>query len=121
MLPCAGQGALGIEVRSDALALRERLATLTHTPSWLAVEAERAVSRTLGGSCSVPLAAHAQWSGARLELRAVLGHATTPTSPLLRSTANADVANVAEARALGQRAAAELRKLGADAYLAALT
>ncbi|HEX7384876.1 MAG TPA: hydroxymethylbilane synthase, partial [Burkholderiaceae bacterium] len=61
MIPCAGQGALGIEVRSDALALRERLAALTHAPTWLAVQAERAVSRALGGRCSMPLAAHAVW------------------------------------------------------------
>ena len=61
MLPAAGQGALGIEIRADATALGERLATLTHRPTWLAVLAERAVSRTLGGSCSVPIAAHAVW------------------------------------------------------------
>jgi hydroxymethylbilane synthase len=119
-LPCAGQGALGIEVRSDAKLLRERLATLVHRPTWFAVEAERAVSRALGGSCSVPLAAHAQWQGAHLELKVALGHATLPLSPLLRSAVDAAVATEAQARALGERAAEALRAAGAAAYLAVL-
>ena len=45
MLPAAGQGALGIEIRADATELGGALATLTHRPTWLAVQAERAVSR----------------------------------------------------------------------------
>ncbi|RYZ05909.1 MAG: hydroxymethylbilane synthase, partial [Comamonadaceae bacterium] len=61
MLPAAGQGALGIEIRSDRQDLVDLLAPLVHRPSWLATTAERAVSRTLGGSCSMPLAAHARW------------------------------------------------------------
>ena len=121
MLPCAGQGALGIEVRSDAYELREQLATLVHRPTWLAVEAERAVSRALGGSCSVPLAAHAVWQSGRLSLQVVLGHPVTPTrSPLLRAQLDATVSGDGDARALGERAAAMLRERGADAYLAAL-
>ena len=120
MLPCAGQGALGIEVRSDAKVLRERLATLVHRSTWFAVEAERAVSRALGGSCSVPLAAHAEWRGAQLELKVALGHATAPLSPLLRASVDGAVATEAEARALGERAAAALRAAGAADYLAVL-
>src|SRR3954470_8756711 len=58
MLPAAGQGALGIEVRSDRQDLLELLAPLAHHATWLAVSAERAVSRAMGGSCSMPLAAH---------------------------------------------------------------
>ena len=121
LLPCAGQGALGIEVRADANALRERLALLTHRPTWLAVQAERAVSRALGGSCSMPLAAHAQWQGETLALRVVLGHAQTPLAPLLRARASASVRTDLEARALGERAAQSLRDAGALAYLAAAT
>jgi hydroxymethylbilane synthase len=117
MLPCAGQGALGIEVRADAHALREQLAQLTHRPTWLAVEAERAVSRGLGGSCSVPLAAHAQWHGDTLVLHAVLGHARTPLAPLLRVSKSAVIHGADEARALGERAAQTLRDAGAAAYL----
>ena len=117
MLPAAGQGALGIEVRSDAHALRAQLATLTHRPTWLAVQAERAVSRALGGSCSMPLAAHAQWRGDRLELQVALGHAQTPRAPLLRAAASAAVQTDVQADALGEQAAQRLRAAGAAAYL----
>ena len=119
MLPCAGQGALGIEVRADAHALRERLAALTHRPTWLAVHAERAVSRALGGSCSMPLAAFAQWQGDVLELNVALGHALTPLAPLLRARAQAAVADDAGACALGESAAQALRDGGGAEYLAA--
>jgi hydroxymethylbilane synthase len=117
MIPCAGQGALGIEIRSDATALAGDLAALTHTPSWLAVEAERAVSRALGGSCSVPLAAHAVWQGEALRLDTALGHGEQPAAPLLRASGAAPVTDVAGARALGEAAAAQLREQGAAAYL----
>ena len=119
MLPCAGQGALGIEVRSDAHALRAQLALLTHRPTWLAVQAERAVSRALGGSCSMPLAAHAAWFGGALELKVALGHPLTPLAPLLRVSERATVASDETARALGERAAAQLRAAGAADYLGA--
>ena len=119
MLPCAGQGALGIEIRADAHALLERLGLLTHRPTWLAVQAERAVSRSLGGSCSMPLAAHAAWAGDTLELRAVLGHAQSPLQPLLHASVRDAVASDAQARSLGERAAQALRDLGGADYLAA--
>jgi len=117
MLPCAGQGALGIEVRSDATALRAQLAQLTHLPTWLAVQAERAVSRALGGSCSMPLAAHATWAGDTLTLNVALGHALLPASNLLRASQQAAVQTDEQARALGEAAAQSLRDTGASAYL----
>ncbi len=119
MLPCAGQGALGLEVCSNATALRAQLATLTHRATWLAVQAERAVSRALGGSCSVPLAAHATWSGDVLEVRAALGNSQAPGAPLLRATVQGRGADDASAMALGAAVAQALRDQGADAYLAA--
>jgi hydroxymethylbilane synthase len=118
MTPAAGQGALGIEIREDATELGSTLSELVHRPSWLAVHAERAVSRALGGSCSVPLAAHAVWDGEQLCLDAALGHAQQLSQPLLRAQLRAPVASDAEATALGERAAAQLRAAGADSYLA---
>src|SRR5438034_8434409 len=85
MLPCAGQGALAIEVRCGAEALRERLASLSDAPTALAVEAERALSRALGGSCSMPLAAYGVCSAGTLSLSAVPGHAERIAAPLLRT------------------------------------
>jgi len=118
MVPAAGQGALGIEVLADAGELRLQLAELIHRPTWLAVHAERAVSQALGGSCSMPLAAHAVWHGDVLQLAAALGHGGDITQPLLRVDVQAAVPDEDAARALGRRAAALLRERGGDAYLA---
>ncbi|MDE2566238.1 MAG: hydroxymethylbilane synthase, partial [Burkholderiales bacterium] len=95
MIPAAGQGALGLEVREDAQALRALLAQTRHEPTWLATQAERAVSRALGGSCSLPLAAHATWQGGRLQLVAALGDAVEPRRPVLRARLDAAVADEA--------------------------
>jgi hydroxymethylbilane synthase len=119
MLPAAGQGALGIEVRADDAPLREALAALTDRAAWLAVHAERAVARGLGGSCSVPLAAFAQWQGDTLELQAALGDAAAPARALLRAQSRAAVSDEAGAEALGTAAAASLRAQGAASYLGA--
>ncbi len=119
MIPAAGQGALGIEVREDNTALRELLTQTLHLPTFLACHAERAVSRALGGSCSMPLAAHAVWEGGTLRLDAALGDAEQLTRPLLRTRLTAAVTDEAGARALGQEAAAQLRAAGAGSYLPA--
>ncbi|MBS0304153.1 MAG: hydroxymethylbilane synthase [Proteobacteria bacterium] len=119
MTPAAGQGALALEVRSDAAELLALLASTNHGPTALATQAERAVSRALGGSCSMPLAAHAVWQGERLVLDAALGHAEEPKRPLLRTRVDAAVCSEAAARALGVQAAAHLREAGAGEYLAA--
>jgi len=118
MLPAAGQGALGIEVRASDDALRGRLATLIHTPTWLAAHAERAVSRALGGSCSVPLAAFAHWRGDDLVLHAALGHAQQPAKALLSAQVQGRPADAHAAGLLGEQVAARLREQGADDYLA---
>ncbi len=119
ILPCAGQGALALEVRSESAALRERLAGLGHAPTARAVEAERAVSRALGGSCSMPLAAYATWHGDELVLRAALGHPQASDAPLLHAAEGSRVRTRGDAEALGRRVAAALGQLGAAAYLSA--
>ena len=117
MIPAAGQGALGIEVREDAQSLRDILAQTSHGPTLLATAAERAVSRGLGGSCSVPLAAHAVWEGHTLRLHTALGDAEAPTRPLLRASVAAPVADEASALALVAAAVAQLDAVGARDYL----
>ncbi|HEV7577333.1 MAG TPA: hydroxymethylbilane synthase [Caldimonas sp.] len=119
MLPCAGQGALAIETRADDAALIARLAGLGDRATRLATAAERAVSRALGGSCSMPLAAHAAWQGDVLVLDAAVGHPTAPAAPLLRARGAAAVADERGAEALGRRAAESLLAAGAAPYLAA--
>jgi hydroxymethylbilane synthase len=120
MLPAAGQGALGLEVLADAGPLRAQLAELIHRPTWLAVHAERAVSRALGGSCSMPLAAHAVWQGDALHLSTALGDGQDTGRALLRVAVQGSPVDEDAASALGVEAAQQLRALGGDAYLAAL-
>ena len=117
MIPAAGQGALALEVREDVGELRAMLEPLAHPPTWLAAHAERAVSRALGGSCSMPLAAHARWEDGELVLEAALGHGSAWREPLLRTQARAAPADAQQATALGERAAAALRTAGAGRYL----
>jgi hydroxymethylbilane synthase len=117
MIPAAGQGALGIEVRETNTALRELLAQTIHQPTFLSAHAERAVSRGLGGSCSMPLAAHAVWQGDQLCLDAALGDAVQTTQPLLKVRVSAAVTDEAGARALGAQAVAQLQAAGAAGYL----
>lgn len=73
-LPAPGQGALGIEIRADRDDLKALLAPLNHPDTWACVTAERAVSRTLGGSCQVPLAAYATLDDNILKLNALVAH-----------------------------------------------
>ena len=115
-LPAAGQGALGIEVRADRQDLIEALEPLAHQPTWLRVAAERAVSRAMGGSCSMPLAAHAEWQGDRLRLRTAWGDPEAQIA-LVRAEDAASVQSLAQAEALGARVAAALQAEGVAAGL----
>ena len=113
MLPAAGQGALGIEVRADRKDLIELLGPLAHQGDWLSTAAERAVSRAMGGSCSMPLAAHARWQAdGALRIDAAWGD-PEGNVPLVRVHALASVGDFAQADALGEHAAALLRAGGA--------
>lgn len=118
MLPAAGQGALGIEIRTGNAELADAIASLAHMPTWLATLAERAVSRALGGSCSMPLAAFAQWREGQLVLDARLGHPSA--SGLVEASLSATPADAAEAEAMGQAVARRLQEQAGPEWLAAL-
>ena len=68
-LPAVGQGALGIECRTDRADLMAAMAALNHADTRWCVEAERALSRALAGSCQVPLGGFAEISGGSVRLR----------------------------------------------------
>lgn len=108
MLPAAGQGALGIEIRSDRTDVQQALAPLVHQATWLRVAAERAVSRAMGGSCSMPLAAYATLAGEQLQIDATWGDPEGRMA-LVSAQAGAAVADLAAATALGEQVAARLR------------
>ncbi len=107
MLPAAGQGALGIETRSDRADVVQALSPLVHQTSWLAVTAERAVSRAMGGSCSMPLAAYATLDHNQLSIDAAWGD-TEGHLPLVRVHLNGPVTDLDSAAALGQKVAQQL-------------
>jgi len=139
MLPAAGQGALGIEIRSGSpeaqnpaqQGLLDALSPLADASTWLAVTAERAVSRAMGGSCSMPLAAHAVWEGDTLHLQAAWGDPQAATPHLVRvqgevrlpgATRNPHQLDASAAQAaneLGAQLASQLRAQGAHASLSA--
>ncbi|MEN9670270.1 MAG: hydroxymethylbilane synthase [Pseudomonadota bacterium] len=120
MLPAAGQGALGIEIKANRADLVAALAPLAHLPTWMAVSAERAVSRAMGGSCSMPLAAHAVWDGAQLRLNAAWGEPEDVTSPnsndLVIANTSLAANNIETATAMGEQVAAKLLAGGARKY-----
>jgi hydroxymethylbilane synthase len=112
MLPAAGQGALGIETRSERPDVAAALSPLAHQTTWLCVATERAVSRAMGGSCSMPLAAHARMDGEYLQLEAAWGDPKRP-GVLVRAKAAEVIADAGQAAALGEQVAARLRAGGA--------
>ncbi|WP_277186146.1 hydroxymethylbilane synthase [Caballeronia sp. BR00000012568055] len=118
-LPAAGQGALGIEIRADREDLAAWLKPLHDDKTALAVEAERAVSRALGGSCEVPLAAFAQWNGDALHLRGAV--AMPDGKRVLRAEESVQSPDLAAALALGQRVSSDLEAQGAMDIVNALT
>jgi hydroxymethylbilane synthase len=108
MLPAAGQGALGVEVRSDRTDVIGMLSPLMHLPTWLAVNAERAVSRMMGGSCSMPLAAYATLDGDTLYIQATWGDPEGRIS-LVHANAMGVVIDTATATRMGERVARDLQ------------
>lgn len=114
-LPSAGQGALGIEILESRTELAAWLQPLSSAESTACSLAERAVSRVLGGSCQVPLAAYAQVNEGTLSLDALV--AEPDGSRIVRSHISG---KASDAIALGETAARELLDQGAAAILARL-
>ncbi len=71
MLPAPGQGALGLECRSDDPEILSVLAKIHHDPTARCVHAERRMLQALGGGCAVPLAAHATLFEGEVVLRSI--------------------------------------------------
>ena len=111
-LPAPGQGALGIEIRSDDQRTAALLAPLNHPLTMAATAAERAVSRGLGGNCQVPLAAYAEVEGNALRLRAIVGDANTGEHASVEASGP-----IADPDALARRAVGELMRCGASRLL----
>ncbi|TBV03863.1 hydroxymethylbilane synthase [Stutzerimonas kirkiae] len=114
-LPAGGQGAVGIECRSDDTELHALLACLDHAPTALRVTAERAMNKHLNGGCQVPIACYAVIENEQLWLRGLVGQPDGRL--LLRAEQHAPLE---QAEALGIRVAEALLAQGAGAILQAV-
>lgn len=118
LLPAVGQGALGIECRSDDNATKSLLASLTHPPTHAAVRAERRLLAELRAGCRAPLGAFTHlengMGGVELTLEAVV------LSPDGRQRITARVTGpLKDPESLGIQAAESLKQQGADKLVAA--
>ena len=102
MLPCVGQGAIGIEIRADDERIGKIVERLNHFNTFHAVTAERAFLRGMGGGCQSPVGAHAEITGAKISLKAVSFRDET----VRRGEGKRPIA---EAALLGEQIAAELK------------
>ena len=102
MLPCVGQGAIGIETRADDGRIAPIVARLNHFNTFHAVTAERAFLRGMGGGCQSPVGAHAEISGDKILLKAV----SFRDEAVKRGEGKR---LIAEAALLGEQMAAELK------------
>ncbi len=114
-LPAGGQGAVGIELRSDDSAVLSLLQVVHHEPTARRVIAERAMNKRLEGGCQVPIGCYADYvdGGETLLLRGLVGN--PDGSQILRAEA---IAPAAEAEQLGISVAEDLLSQGAAAILA---
>jgi hydroxymethylbilane synthase len=112
-LPAPGQGALGVECLAERQDVRGLLRALDDATTARCVRAERAVSRALGGSCTLPLGAFAISKQGRLQLQALV--ASEDGARILRASASG-----ADPEAVGAAAAEALRQQGADEILKSL-
>lgn len=114
-LPAAGQGALGIEIAARRTDLADILRPLNHEETAACVTAERALARSLGGSCQVPLAAYCVMEDGLLTLNGLVGH--PDGSVIIEASAQAPAAY---ADALGRAVAKRLADDGAEELIAAV-
>ncbi|HEX5399809.1 MAG TPA: hydroxymethylbilane synthase [Verrucomicrobiae bacterium] len=103
MLPCVGQGAIGIEIRAEDERIAKIVERLNHFNTFQAVTAERAFLQGMGGGCQSPVAAYAEVDGEKISMRAV-----SFRDPTMVKRAEGK-RPVKEANLLGEELAAQLK------------
>nr|WP_314170109.1 hydroxymethylbilane synthase [uncultured Aggregatibacter sp.] len=114
-LPAAGQGAVGIECRTDDMQVQALLAPLADAETTYCVRAERAMNNHLQGGCQVPIGGYAVLQQGQLYLRALVGD--IDGSRIIRAEGKSAVEN---AEVLGVQIAEQLLAQGADKILQAI-
>lgn len=112
MLPAAGQGALGLQVRGSDADLAGICARLNHPQTAAEVSAERAYLRALGGGCRLPMAAYGLLEGERLTLEGLL--AAPNGSTVIRDKVWGEIE---EAQVLGKKLADLILEKGGKGLL----
>jgi hydroxymethylbilane synthase len=113
VLPAVGQGALGVECRADDAETVEIVSKLDHKFTRLACTAERALLRSLGGGCQLPIAGYAIVRDKRIRLDGLVA------DPQGRQLVKDRVAGALdEAEQLGTMLGARLLELGAAKLMA---
>jgi hydroxymethylbilane synthase len=115
MLPAVGQGALGLEIRTDDQAAREAVAKLNDPASWAAVTAERTMLAALAAGCLAPVGAWGRLDSPEQLRLDVVVLSTDGTQRL----AAGGSAPGAQAEQLGRQVAEELLAQGAAALIEA--
>lgn len=111
-LPAIGQGAVGIECRSDDPRVNDLIRVLDDETTHIRVAAERALNHRLEGGCQVPIGGHAEIDGNTLRLRALVG------SPDGAEIITGEVSGTLdEAEKMGVALADDLLSRGADRIL----
>ena len=111
-LPAVGQGALCIEIRAEDEELQDIVRSINHPHSAVAVKAERAFLRKLGGGCRVPIAALGTVDSDKLSLVGLV--ADQDGKKVIRSDISA---KQTEAEYMGEKLAERLLDMGAGAIL----
>lgn len=106
MVPCPGQGALALQIRSEDRELRGALSGLQHEPTYMEIRAERSVMSELGAGCSIPLGVLGRFDGRELRLTASL--CTPDGSTVVRE----QVSGSDPPEELGRRMAERLKSYG---------
>jgi hydroxymethylbilane synthase len=104
MLPCVGQGAIGLEIRENDPRIAKVIARINHAATFHAVTAERAFLRGMGGGCQSPVGAHAIVSGNQVSLKAVSFRGKKPKRAQAKKSVSA-------AAALGEQIAKKLKRI----------
>ncbi len=112
ILPAGGQGAVGIECRTNDTRVKELLAPLNHLETAIRVKAERAVNNRLQGGCQVPIGAFATVESGLIKIEALVG--ALDGSEIIHKKISG---SIDDAESLGVTIAEQLLAAGADKIL----
>lgn len=117
MLYAVGQGAIGIENRTNDLSVRTQIDSINDMPTFLAILAERSLLRFLEGGCSAPLGVETKWlTGTELQMKAIV--VSTDGKESAETVSTTEIISVEGAEVFGIEVAKDLLSRGADKILA---